>query len=435
MAEAPARASGRLEGPIERARAAAAAAVARARPQVEARAERLTLRVVDAFRAEALAASDFAASTGYGYDSVGRDKLDRVWAALLGAEAAIVRGQIASGTAAVAHMLFACARPGDELVVATGPPYDSVATVLDGGVGSLSAWGVRHRVLPFAEGAAPASLAAAMRAESRIVLIQRSRGYVDRPSLSAEAIGRLADAVHARYPDARVAVDNCYGEFSEEVEPCAVGADVVAGSWTKNPGGGIAPAGGYVAGRRDLVEAAAARLTAPGQGREVGAAPDGFRLAFQGLFLAPGAVAEAILSAVYASALFAAVGFVVDPAPGGATGDIVVRVDLGSPERVLAALAAIQAASPVDAHARPEAAALPGYPDPVAMAAGTFVQGGGLELSADAPMRPPFRLYVQGGLRFAASRRALDAAVAAVLAVEAAPAKGGSAHGRVRREG
>lgn len=399
------------------ARALARRAVERARPAMEARADRHTLRVVDALRAEALAATDFAPSSGYGYGSVGRDKLERVWARLMGAEAALVRPHIASGTAAVGHMLFSAVRPGDELLVATGAPYDTVASILEGSVGALSEWQVRSRVLPFERGTDPEALAAALGPATRLVLVQRSGGYDTRPALPVATIGALAAAVHRARSDVVVAVDNCYGEFVEDLEPTAVGADLAAGAWTKNPGGGIASVGGYVAGRADLVARAAAALTAPGQGAEVGAVPEGQRLAFQGLFLAPGAVAEALLAAVYARALFAALGFAVEPPPGEAAGaaDIVTRISLGERSLVLAAIAAIQAESPVDARAVPEAAVMPGYPDAVAMAAGTFVQGGGLELSADAPMRPPWHLFVQGGLRLAAARRALDSAALAVL--------------------
>lgn len=422
MADARPEAAGGPAGRLAQARRSAEARVTEVRGAVEASADRHTLRVLEALEAERLAASDFAPSTGYGYDAVGRDKLERVWARLMGAEAALVRPHLASGTAAVAHMLFAAAAPGDEILVATGDPYDTVAAVLDGAPGSLAHWQVASRILPFAQGTDPGALTRALGPRTRVVLVQRSRGYSARPALAVAHIGALAAAVHGARPDVALVVDNCYGEFVEALEPTAVGADLAAGAWTKNPGGGLATTGGYVAGRRDLVLRAAGRLTAPGQGAEVGAVPEGQRLAFQGLFLAPGAVAEALLGAVYASALFAALGFAVDPAPTtapGARADIVSRVTLGRRDLVQAALGAIQAASPVDARAVPEAAAMPGYPDAVAMAAGTFVQGGGLELSADAPMRPPWQLFVQGGLRLVAARRALDRAAAAVLAAAA----------------
>lgn len=419
MADARAAAASGSSGRLAQAQRIAERQVAEARRAIEARADRHTLRVLDAFESERLAASDFAPSTGYGYDAVGRDKLERVWARLMGAEAALVRPHLASGTAAVAHMLFAAAAPGDEVLVATGDPYDTVAAVLDGTPGSLAHWQVASRILPFAEGTDPDVLARALGPRTRIVLVQRSRGYSARPALTVAHIGTLAAAVHGARADVAVVVDNCYGEFVEALEPTAVGADLAAGAWTKNPGGGLATTGGYVAGRRDLVARAAGRLTAPGQGAEVGAVPEGQRLAFQGLLLAPGAVAEALVGGVYATALFAALGFDVDPAPAappGARADIVSRVTLGRRDLLLAALGAIQAASPVDARALPEPAAMPGYPDAVAMAAGTFVQGGGLELSADAPMRPPWQLFVQGGLRLAVTRRALDRAAQAVLA-------------------
>jgi cystathionine beta-lyase family protein involved in aluminum resistance len=403
---------------LEQARRAAMRAVAAVRPGLEARADRHTLRVLSAFRAVGLAASDLGPSTGYGYDDPGRAKLEAVWARLTGAEAALVRTHIASGTAAVSLMLFAAARPGSEVLVATGPPYDTVARVLDGSPGALSCWGVRHRVLPFSEGTEEASLADALRPQTACVLVQRSRGYARRPALGAKAIGRLAAAVHAVRPDVAVVVDNCYGEFVEDAEPTAYGADAIAGSWVKNPGGGLAAAGGYVAGRADLVARAAARLHGPGQGAEVGAEPGGHRLRFQGLLLAPRAVAEALAAGVYASALFHALGFAVDPPPGGERRDLVTRVEVGGPQALEAAARAVQRWSPVDSRARPEPQAMPGYADPVLMAAGTFVQGAGLELTADAPMRPPWDLFLQGGLSLAAARAAVDAAAAAALGLE-----------------
>ena len=411
---------------FDTARRRAEAAVARARPAVEARAERHTVRVLDAFRDVGLAATDFQASTGYGYDAPGRAKLESAWAVLTGAEAALVRPHIASGTAAVAHMLFAAVRPGVELLIATGDPYDTVRQVITGAPGSLAEWGVAHRVLPFAQGTDPGLLAAALDPRTAAVLVQRSRGYARRPALAVEAVGRLAAAVHGARPDVAVLVDNCYGEFVEEAEPPAVGADLCAGSWNKNPGGGLASTGGYVAGRAVLVERAAAHLNGPGQADEVGAVPEGHRLAFQGLFFAPDAVAQALLGGVYASALFDALGFATDPAPGGEDRiDIVTRVEIGARSALLAAARAIQAHSPVDSRALPEGAPMPGYEDPVVMAAGTFVQGSGLELTADAPMRPPWDLFIQGGLRLAATKIAVDAAERAALSqLGGAPERG-----------
>lgn len=406
---------------VEAARERARAAVEAARPALEARADRLTARVLSAMGDAGVGASDFAPSSGYGYDAPGRARLESVWARLCGAEAALVRPHVAGGSAAVALMLFAACRTGGELVIATGEPYDSVRRVVAGAPGSLAEWGVETRVLPYGQGTDPGALAAAIGPRTTCVHVQRSRGYDRRPSLPAARIGELAAAVHARAPHVSLTVDNCYGEFVEDEEPTALGADMCAGSWTKNPGGGLATTGGYVAGREALVRRAASRLYAPGQDGDVGAVPEGHRLAFQGLFLAPGAVAEALCAAVYASALFDALGFVVDPGPAaGARVDLVTRIELGDAPTLLAAARAIQAASPVDSRAVPEPGDMPGYADPVVMAAGTFVQGGGLELTADAPMRAPYDLFVQGGLRLVAARIALDRAAGAVLAARAA---------------
>lgn len=413
---------------LERAaRAKAEDAVRSARGPLEARTEAWAVRVLDAFREARVQTADFAPSTGYGYDAPGRDKLDRIWSRLCKSERAVVRPQLASGSAALSHALFAVARPGQEVVLATGTPYDTLLPVLGPGPGSLAAWGVASRMVAWDGHSSLLPARDVMRETTCAVMLQRSRGYARRRALGLAEIARLTDDIHRLRPDVAVLVDNSYAEFTESDEPPAVGVDLIAGSWTKNPGGGLAPTGGYLAGRADLVENALTRITVPGQGGEVGAWPLGLRLYYQGLFLAPGAVREALLGGVYARHLFHELGFRVDPGPEEqAGGDVVTRIEMGSEPVLLAAVRAIQAFSPVDSMARPEGDAMPGYADPVVMAAGTFVQGAGLELTADAPVRPPYDLFVQGGLSLGATKRALaEAAHAALLARETPPCAAG----------
>lgn len=417
------RTAGQWEGALpEPALAAAEAGVRRAREGLDRHAEMWSERVLGAFREVRLQTADFAPSTGYGYDAPGRDKLDRAWARLCGAEAACVRPQLPSGSAALAHALFAVAEPDREIVMATGEPYDTLRPVIGPGPGSLAAWGVSVRVirwdgrgpLPAADGIiGPATCA---------IMLQRSRGYARRRSLTVPEIGEFAEEVHGLDPDMPVLVDNSYAEFTADREPTAAGADLIAGSWTKNPGGGLAPSGGYLAGRQVWVERALARITVPGQGAEVGAWPPGHRLYFQGLFLAPGAVREALLGAVYARNLFHALGIPTDPGPDDPIGeDLVTRVETGTQAALLAAVRSLQGHSPVDAMAVPEADAMPGYANPVVMAAGTFVQGAGLELTADAPVRPPYDLFLQGGLALGATKQAVRAMAEAVLRARHTP--------------
>jgi cystathionine beta-lyase family protein involved in aluminum resistance len=359
-------------------------------------------KVLDAFHAYRVSEFHFRGSTGYGYGDAGREVLDRVFARVFGTELALVRVQIVSGTHALALALFGLCRPGDELV-AVGKPYDTLEQVIGirGRVpGSLTGLGVKYRQVALgADGKPdPAALLAALGPKTRVVLVQRSGGYAWRPALDLETMARLIGLVKARFPHVRVVVDNCYGEFTETREPGEVGADLVCGSLIKNPGGGLAPTGGYVAGCAECVELAAARLTAPGLGREVGATLNSLRLLYQGLYLAPHFVAEALKGAVFAARLLERLGYQVLPGYADRRSDIIQAVRLGTPERVLAFCRGIQKASPVDAHAYPEPVPLPGYGDGVVMAAGTFVQGASLELTADAPMRNPFAVFLQGGL-------------------------------------
>ncbi|MGO0123343.1 aminotransferase class I/II-fold pyridoxal phosphate-dependent enzyme [Desulfothermobacter acidiphilus] len=359
-------------------------------------------RVLNSFRSVRLSSYHLSGSTGYGYGDAGREALEAAYASVFGAEAALVRPQIVSGTQAVAICLFALLRPGDLLLFLQGSPYDTLREVIEGeGKGSLLDWGVRYNGVDACPGGVPDwdSVEAILRAQRpRVVLLQRSGGYAWRRGLTLKVLARLVKLIKRLHPAALVVVDNCYGEFVETSEPPAVGADLCAGSLIKNPGGGLVPSGGYVAGRRELVELVAHRLTAPGLGREVGPTFGYLRLMSQGFFLAPHATAQALKGAVFAARLFQRLGYQVLPGYDEPRSDIVQGIALGSREQVLRFCQAIQAASPVDAHVEPVGAPLPGYEAEVVMAAGTFVQGASLELTADAPLREPYAVYLQGGL-------------------------------------
>ncbi len=409
-------------------RAAADAAVASAERasadtfrSIEGIARHNTRKVLDAFKAHRVGEEHFAGTTGYGHDDFGRDCLEAVFAEVMGAEAALVRGGFASGTHAIAVALFGALSPGDELLVVTGAPYDTLEEVIGlrgSRQGSLQEWGITYRQIELqADGHIDLeAVTGALSERTRVVHIQRSRGYAWRPAIGIAEIGRVAAAVHQRAPGTVVFVDNCYGEFVEAVEPCDVGADLVAGSLIKNPGGGIVPAGGYVAGRADLVHRAACRLTAPGIGAAGGATLDGLRLLFQGLFMAPHIVAEALKGAVLASRLFRELGYLVDPLPDDSRTDLIQAVQLGDPGKLLAVCRAVQAASPVHSYVTPVADRVPGYESQVVMAAGTFVEGSTIELSCDGPLREPFIAYWQGGLSYAHGRIALEECIAALSA-------------------
>lgn len=369
-----------------------------------------TARILDSFRTHKVSDNDFRQTTGYGYGDSGRDKLDAVWADIFGAPSALVRNHFASGTHALATALFGILRPGDELLSLTGTPYDTLKTVIgiDGKVpGCLIEYGISYREVPFEQVLRPETVCAALHPETKLAMIQRSCGYTLRHSLSVAEIGAICAAIKSVRPDCIVMVDNCYGEFTETLEPTAVGADLAAGSLIKNPGGGIAPTGGYIAGRADLVERAAARLTAPGIGAEVGSSAIGYRLFYQGLFMAPHITAQALKSALFAASFFASQGYPVQPAPATIRHDIIQGIELGQAEKLVAFCRGLQKYSPVDSHLKPEAAPMPGYADPVVMAGGTFVQGSSIELSADGPLRPPYAVYLQGGLTFEHSLIAL----------------------------
>jgi cystathionine beta-lyase family protein involved in aluminum resistance len=363
-------------------------------------------RVLAAFQEVRVSPWHFAETSGYGLGDAGRQALDEVYARAFGAEAALVRTQIVSGTHAIGLCLFGILRPGDRLVSLTGRPYDTLLGAIGirpGTPASLRELGVEYRqACCLTRGEIDGEGVAALLEDSRpgrtLALIQRARGYDSGPGVTVAQIAELTRVVARARPDAIVLVDNCYAEFIDRAEPPEVGAHLVAGSLIKNPGGGLAPCGGYVAGRRDLVELAAGRLTLPGLGGELGATPPWGRLLFQGLYLAPAMVGTAMAGAVFASRFFERLGFSASPGWDEPRTDIVQAVELGTRERVLAFLRGVQRASPVDAFVTPEPGSLPGYGDAVAMAAGTFVQGATLELSADAPLREPYRVYLQGGM-------------------------------------
>ena len=377
-----------------------------------------TAKVLSAFRHHRVSEAMFAGSTGYGYDDMGRDTLDRIWAEVFGTEAALVRLGFVNGTHAITCAIFAPLRSGDVLLCATGLPYDTLWSVLgvhDEKPGSLRSYGVELRVVDLLpEGTPDLEGIRRAAADPRVkeVFLQRSRGYTARPALSVGQLNEVIDAVHGVNPGAACVVDNCYGEFTELTEPRG---DLLAGSLIKNPGGGLAPMGGYVAGRADLVEAAAFRLTVPGIGGEVGASLGFNRALYQGLFLAPHTVAQALKTAVFAAALLEKLGYETFPAWDAPRSDIIQSIDFHDPEKLRRFCAGIQAASPVDSFVTPEPWDMPGYEAQVIMAAGTFIQGASIELSCDGPMLPPYRAYLQGGLTYESGKLGILEAVERLL--------------------
>ena len=363
-----------------------------------------TRRVLDAFREHQVAYRHFAPTTGYGYDDVGRDTLEKIFAELFGTQAAIVRPQIASGTHAISLCLFGLVLPGDDIVSATGMPYDTLQDIIgwgegDAPVGSLREMGVSFHPVALRDGKIDLdAVENAITPKTKLVIAQRSRGYDWRPSLMPEEFAPLAKMLHEKHPGVRLMVDNCYGEFVCEKEPSHYGADVCVGSLIKNPGGGLAPIGGYIAGREDLIENCAYRLTSPGLGKEVGASLGVMQSFYQGFFLAPTVVCGALKGAVFAANIYEGLGYPVVPDGKESRHDIIQAVTLGSAEGVIAFCKGIQAAAPVDSYVSPEPWAMPGYDSDVIMAAGAFVQGSSIELSADGPVKPPYAVYFQGGL-------------------------------------
>ena len=394
----------------------ALAEVAKHAPELEAAALVNTEKVITAFRNNMVSDYYLKPTTGYGYSDVGRDTLDLIYAEIFKTEAALVRSQFVSGTHALAVALLGNLRPGDELIGLTGTPYDTMQSIIGYPVktkGSLVDLGITYKELPMSgEHVDLEAVKKIVTKNTKMVHIQRSCGYSSlRKTISVAEIGRIIAAAKEVNPDVIAYVDNCYGEFIEKQEPTEVGADIMAGSLIKNLGGGLAPTGGYIVGRADLVENASYRLTAPGLGGEMGATlGDTQREFYQGLFLAPHVVLQAVKTAIFAAAVFQKLGYEVKPLPQEARHDIIQAIKLESKKRLCDFCIAIHSNSPVDAHVEPVPAPLPGYQDDIVMAAGTFVQGASIELSADGPCREPYNVFFQGGLTFEHGRLAIMAA-------------------------
>ena len=377
-----------------------------------------TEKVLAAFAKNRVAEAMFAGTTGYGYDDKGRDTLDQIYADIFGTEAALVRIGFVNGTHALCCAMYSAVKTGDVVLSATGPAYDTLMNTITGDMaGSMKQYGIGYRQVEMKNGLpdVPAIAEAAKAEDVKLVFIQRSKGYGVRESLSCEQIGEVCQAVRAVNKDAVIMVDNCYGEFVETTEPTQVGADLIMGSLIKNPGGGLAPMGGYVAGRRDLVECAATRMTVPGIGRECGASLGNNRALYQGLFLAPHTVAQATKTAVFAAKVMELLGYRTDPMSQEIRHDIIQMIHLETPEAVERFCQGIQSGAPVDSYVTPVPWDMPGYDCPVIMAAGAFIQGASIELSADAPMRPPYTVYLQGGLTYESGKLGILLAADALL--------------------
>ncbi len=379
-----------------------------------------THKVMAAFQDNKVSDSCFAGTSGYGYDDIGREVLDNVYAQVFKTEAALVRIGFVNGTHALSAALFALLKPGDTLLSVTGLPYDTLrnAIGIEGDChGSLKFYGINYKQVDLKDGEPDieAIKLAAVDPSVTAVLIQRSRGYENRKALSAEEVGEICRAVKSVAPHVNVMVDNCYGEFTGEHEPTEYGVDLMAGSLIKNPGGGLAPTGGYIVGKKELVENAAMRLTTPGIGGECGATLGNNRLMFQGFFMAPHIVAQAIKTVTFCAAMMKKIGFESSPSPEEARNDIIQMVTLKNPENMKKFCRGIQAGAPVDSYVTPEPWQMPGYNVPVIMAAGAFVQGASIELSADGPMREPYTLYVQGGITYESGKLGVMMAVNEML--------------------
>lgn len=383
-------------------------------------AELNTLKVMEAFQDNKVSEACFAGTTGYGYDDLGREVLDKVYAQVFRTEAALVRINFVNGTHALSAALFSMLKPGDTLLSVTGLPYDTLrnAIGIEGNChGSLRFYGINYAQVDLKNGDPDIEAIKAAAADKSVtaVLIQRSRGYDDRRALSAEEIGEICAAVKSVNPEIKVMVDNCYGEFTGEHEPTEYGVDLIAGSLIKNPGGGIAPTGGYIAGRAELVERAAMRLTTPGIGGECGSTLGNNRLLFQGFFMAPHVVAQAVKTAVFCAAMMKKIGFKTSPAPDEARNDIIQMITLENAENMKKFCRGIQSGAPVDSYVSPEPWQMPGYNVPVIMAAGAFVQGSSIELSADGPMKEPYIAYMQGGITYESGKIGIMMAVSEML--------------------
>ena len=387
--------------------------------EIDAVSQHCTAKVLRAFQSQKISAACFAGANGYGYDDIGRDQLDRVWAEVFHTEDALVRHHFVSGTHALSTALFGVLRPGDRMVSVTGAPYDTLEEVIGirgSGSGSLRDFGVQYAQVDLTAEGLPDydAIPEAVRG-ARVVYLQRSRGYSLRPALSVADIRRIAELTRQVNPDAVIMVDNYYGEFVDYEEPTDAGADLIIGSLIKNPGGGIAETGGYIAGKAGLVELCAYRLTCVGMGKEVGCSLNQCRQMYLGLFLAPEIVANARKTGAFAASLFSRLGYECLPEPGRTAGDIITVLKLRSPQAMEAFCAGIQAGSPVDSYVTPEAWDMPGYESRVIMAAGTFTGGASIELSADGPMREPYAVYLQGGLTYGSGKLGVLTAAQSML--------------------
>ena len=389
--------------------------------EIDRTAEENTRKVMLAFQNARVSEACFAGTTGYGYDDLGRETLDRIYAEIFHTEAALVRVQFVNGTHALTAAMFALAGPGQKILSVTGTPYDTLRTAIGisgDAYGSLKFYGVEYGQVDLTPAGEPdlAAIAEALRDEKvTAVMLQRSRGYEERGALSVAQIGKVVETVKDLRPEVAVMVDNCYGEFTDVLEPTDVGADLIAGSLIKNPGGGLAPTGGYIAGKKELVERAAMRLTTPGIGGECGSTLGGNRQLFQGLFLAPHVVAQALKTACFCAAMMEQIGLESSPSALEPRSDIIQMVKLGSPENMKRFCLGIQAGAPVDSFVTPEPWPMPGYDCPVIMAAGAFIQGSSIELSADGPIREPYTVYMQGGLTYESGKLGIMMAVSAML--------------------
>ena len=389
--------------------------------EIDQVAEKNTRKVMEAFQNNRVSDACFAGTTGYGYDDLGREVLDKIYAEIFHTESALVRLQFVNGTHALTAAMFALAKPGEKILAVTGTPYDTLRTAIGisgDAFGSLKFYGIEYGQVDLTEKGEPdyAAIAEAVR-DPKVtgVMIQRSRGYEDRKALTVREIGKIVEAAKTVNPDVHVMVDNCYGEFTDVIEPTDVGADLIAGSLIKNLGGGVAPTGAYVAGKKELVERAAMRLTTPGIGGECGSTLGNNRLLFQGLFLSPHVVAQALKTACFCAAMMEEIGIESSPSALEERSDIIQMVKLGSPENMKRFCLGIQSGAPVDSYVTPEPWEMPGYDCPVIMAAGSFIQGSSIELSADGPMRAPYIAYMQGGLTYESGKLGIMMAVSAML--------------------
>jgi cystathionine beta-lyase family protein involved in aluminum resistance len=380
--------------------------------KMEERIDKNQFRVLKSFQNHRVSDSHFNPSTGYGYDDIGRETLEKIYAEVFGGEAGLVRPQIISGTHAISIALFGVLRPGDELLYITGKPYDTLEEIVGirgSGIGSLKEFGINYQSVSLTdEGRVDfGEVAKQIKSNTKMIGIQRSKGYATRPSFTVEEIGEMIKFVKGIKSDVVVFVDNCYGEFVEDYEPCHVGADLIAGSLIKNPGGGIAKTGGYIVGKQKWVEACSYRMTSPGIGAEAGASLYSLQEMYQGFFLAPHVVGQALKGAVFTAAILEKLGMNSEPKWNSKRTDLIQSVQFNDRDKMVAFCQAIQYASPINSHVTPYPSYMPGYEDDVIMAAGTFIQGASIELTADGPTRPPYVAYVQGGLTYSHVKMAI----------------------------